>query len=60
MRPAGGDPGEDRWEGGEAKKEPRRESEEPQAETEEEPARETVEAEPQPEGPKGRKFDRQA
>jgi len=59
VRPAG-EPGEDRWEGGTAKGERRRESEEPQAETDEEPARETVEVEPQPERPKGRKFDRRA
>ena len=61
VRPAG-DPGEDRWVRGEAKKEPPREEdeEEPQAEMDEEAAGETGEADPQPEGRKGRPFDQQA
>lgn len=59
VRPAA-DPGEDQWDGGAAKEEPRRESEEVQAETEEEPAGETAGADPQPKGRKGRQFDRQA
>ena len=59
VRPAG-DPGEDRWVRGEAKKEPPRENEEPQAEMDEEAAGETAEADPQPEGRKGRPFDQQA
>lgn len=59
VRPAA-DPGEDQWDGGTGKEGPRRESEEPQAQTDEEPAGETAGADPQPEGRKGRKFDRQA
>lgn len=59
VRPAG-EPGEDRWEGGTAKEERGRESAEPQPEADEAAAEETVAVEPPAEGPKGRKFDRQA
>lgn len=61
VRPAG-HRNEDRWEGGETRKQSPRTNEEPPTERDEEAAADAGEADPQPppEGRKGRQFDRRA